>query len=189
VKELQWLLSRRSSKVFGPGEVSDEAVRHVLVAALHAPDHGLLRPLRFVVFKGEGRARFGDALVAAVRERDGHLDPAVAEKQRAKAFIAPVFIALIASPKPSPKVHRWEQLAAASSAGYAMLLAAHALGLGAMWKSTPLRDFPAVRQVLGLAEGEEFLGWVNLGQLPPVTGTVPPKPPVDLDALVTEVTT
>jgi nitroreductase len=186
VNALDWMLSRRSSKVFGEGDVDEESVRQVLLAAVNAPDHGLLRPWRFVVFRGEGRARFGEALVAGAGEQ-GLVDDVRAAKQRSKAFVAPVFIALVASPKESPKVHRWEQLAAAASAGYAMLLAAHAVGLGAMWKSTPLRDTAAVRELLNLTEQEEFLGWVNLGPLPPPSSTVPPKPPVDLEDLVTEI--
>ncbi len=185
---LDWLKSRRSSKIFGDGDVSEQAVRRILHFATGAPDHGLLRPWRFVVFRGAGRDRFGEALVEAARGRDANLDIGKAERLHAKALIAPVFIALVASPKPSPKVERWEQLASAASVGYALLLGAHALDLAAMWKSTPLRDEPAVRRVLSLTPDEEFLGWVNLGQpLGPDAGTVPPKPPVDLAELVTEV--
>ena len=67
---------------------------------------------------------------------------AVVAKMRGKAFAAPCTVAVIAAPRPS-NVPVWEQVASASCTGYAMVLAATALGLGRCGRarrcSTPSR--------------------------------------------------
>jgi nitroreductase len=72
-------------------------------------------------------------------------------------------VVVIASPKPSPKVPEWEQVVSASCTGYALVLAAHALGVGAVWKSAHVLDGAALQAAFGLTEGERVLGWINLG--------------------------
>ena len=59
-------------------------------------------------------------------------------KLHGKAFVAPTFVVIVSSPK-AGNVARWEQEASAAAAGYAMALAAHLLGVGAIWKSAPMR--------------------------------------------------
>ena len=72
------------------------------------------------------------------------------EKLRQKAFLAPSQLVLIFTPRPI-KIPVWEQQVTASCAGYAVTLAAHALGLGAIWKSSPFLDGARIREVLGEA--------------------------------------
>ena len=50
-----------------PDEV---ALRRILAAALRAPDHGRLRPWRFISILGEGRHRLGEVFVSALQRRD-----------------------------------------------------------------------------------------------------------------------
>ena len=66
-------------------------------------------------------------------------------KMRGKAFAAPCTVAVIASPDPSSNVPVWEQVASASCTGYAIVLAASALGLGAVWKSAAVLETEPVR--------------------------------------------
>lgn len=166
---LEALLQRRSVKRFTDQEPSLEQIELVLQAAATVPDHGELRPYRFVVSRGKGRARFGDALAAAALERDSSLGEKIQEKLRDKAFAAPVQILIVYSPKPGMKIPEWEQKITASCTGYAITLAASLLGLGAIWKSAPILEGKALRDELAMTEGEELLGWVNLG--------VPADPP------------
>ncbi len=142
----------------------DSALAQILEAATTVPDHGGLRPWRFAVVRGDGRDRFGDALVAGLLELrgDGVPDAAVA-KMRGKAFAAPCAVVLIASPRVESNVPEWEQVASASCTGYAVVLGATALGLGAVWKSAAVLDTEPVRTLFGVAEHERLLGWVNLG--------------------------
>jgi nitroreductase len=162
---------------------TDEELESLLRAATAVPDHGGLRPWRFLVVTGDARHRLGDAL-AADRAATRDAPAAAIEKARAKAFAAPCLIVVIASPNLASNVPEWEQIASAACCGYAMVLAAAALGLGAVWKSTPLRDGPAVRAMCAMTEGEQLLGWINAGSH---AGTVETelRSPADIAALTT----
>ncbi len=163
-ESLRLMLERRSVPNVAEPAPTDEQLRAILAAATTVPDHGQLRPWRFVVVAGAARDVFGDALVASAQERAASPLPAAAtDKLRGTAYVAPLLVAVIASPKPSPKVPEWEQIASASCTGYALVLAAHALGVGAVWKSASVLDGTALRAAFGLIDGERLLGWINLG--------------------------
>lgn len=137
----------------------------ILSVATTVPDHGGLRPWRFVVIQGHGRDAFGDALVAGLfAERGAGLPEAVVTKMRSKAFAAPCQIMLVAAPVEGSNVPVWEQVASASCTGYAIVLAATAVGLGAIWKSAQVLHAEPVRKLFGVTGGEQLLGWVNLGK-------------------------
>ena len=75
-------------------------------------------------------------------------------------------VSALVGPAPTPqeiRVPRWERVASAACVGYTITLAAHQLGLGAMWKSIPFVTGSALRTVLDMAPDDEFLGWVNIG--------------------------
>jgi nitroreductase len=147
------------------GPAPDErTLAQILEAATTVPDHGGLRPWRFAVIRGEGRDRFAEALVAGLVQRQGEevLEGALA-KMRGKAYAAPCAVMLIASPRLESNVPEWEQVVSASCTGYAVVLGATALGLGAVWKSASVLDTEPVRALFGAAPHERLLGWVNLG--------------------------
>lgn len=174
---LSWLSSRRSvSQLVEPGP-SDAQLRQIFESALTVPDHGMLRPFRFVVVRGEARGAFGDALSAAGVEVNPEMPDAVRTKLREKALMAPAQLVVLFSPKEGTKIPHWEQEVTAGCAGYAVTLAAHAVGLGAIWKSSPFMDGRRLRDVLGAKDGEKMLGWVNLGT--PMRDTQPPRRPED----------
>ena len=148
-------------------------------AAATSPDHGNLRPWRLVYVEGEARARFGDALADAGLSINPELPESLQVKLRSKAFVGPALLVIVASLRPEAKVDVWEQQATAACAGFAVVLAAEALGLGAVWKSAPFRDGPELRRLLDLGEHELLLGWVNVGQH--ATGrALSPRPVEDL---------
>ncbi len=165
----------------------DRTLSRVLATAMTVPDHGGLRPWRFAVVSGAGRERFATALVAGLHELRGQdLPEAVVAKMHGKAFAAPCAVVLISSPDTASNVPVWEQVISASCTGYAVVLAATALGLGAVWKSAAVLESGPVRSLFELQPDERLLGWVNLGDPAPLgpRGTRPERP-VDLDALVT----
>ncbi|WP_437959128.1 nitroreductase [Sorangium sp. So ce119] len=173
---LDLVVGRRSAGALAEPGPSAEQLERILLAAGAVPDHGLLRPFRFVVAEGDGRARFGDALAASAAEHAPGMPEKKLESVRAKAFRSPTVVALIASPKPG-KIALWEQSATAACAGYAIVLAAHALGVGAVWKSVPFTKGRALAEALGLRDDEEMLGWIHLGT--PVRDEPPaPRPPL-----------
>jgi nitroreductase len=160
---LAGLLHRQSASSLVEPAPSAAELEQVLQAAATVPDHGRLRPYRFIVVSGAGREHFGNALAAAGVEAQPDLPVDKQEKLKKKAFAAPAQIVLIASLKDSPKIPEWEQMVAASCTGFAIVLAAHALGLGAVWKSTAFPDGRELKALFGLSPSERTLGWVNIG--------------------------
>jgi nitroreductase len=167
----------------------DETLARILRTATTVPDHGGLRPWRFAVLTGTGQDRFADALEAGLYELRGpDQSQAVVAKMRKKAHAAPCAVALIASTHPESNVPVWEQVASASCTGYAIVLAAAALGYGAIWKSAAVVDAGPVRELFRLDEHERLLGWVNIGPPgQPGRKRESGQAPVDLSALVTVV--
>jgi nitroreductase len=157
------LLTRRSTAALFPPAPTAAEIEAILQVGTSVPDHGSLRPWRFVVVAGDARAAFGDALANAALEHQPGLDESTLDRIRSKAFVAPALIAVAARVDTSSKVPVWEQVASASCAGYALALAAHQLGLGAIWKSAPTHEGVAIEKLLDLSPDDRFLGWVNLG--------------------------
>jgi nitroreductase len=117
-------------------------------AALRAPDHGQLRPWRFLTVQGDARERLGEVFVEAL----GLRQPDAAE-----------VLVVIARVLPHPKIPDSEQVLAAACAAHGVLLAAHAQGLGAVWRTGEFAYDRHVAQQLGLAENEQVLGFIYLG--------------------------
>ncbi|HRE00526.1 MAG TPA: nitroreductase [Ilumatobacteraceae bacterium] len=160
------LLTRQSIVKVTDQAPDDDQIEAILRAAVTVPDHGAVRPWRLVVVSGDARHAFGNALSAAGQQARVDMPDQVLERLRSKAFVAPALIAVVARIVPESGIDVWEQVASAACAGYAITLAAHQLGLGAVWKSSPFRDGAELRRVLDMGEHDEFLGWVNLGGIP-----------------------
>ncbi|HLI37282.1 MAG TPA: nitroreductase family protein, partial [Streptosporangiaceae bacterium] len=101
--------------------------------------------------------------------------------ERAKPMRAPVIIAVVCLAGADEKVPRHERLASAAAATQNMLLAATALGYGAMWRTGWPAGDPHVKTALGLAGGDDIVGFVYLGTAPP--GRQPPPGRRDPDGL------
>jgi nitroreductase len=180
------LLDRRSTAALVEPAPSPAQIDIILRAATTAPDHGRIRPWRFVVVTGDARNAFADALEDGGLTRDPTIPDRTRERLRSKAFVAPTLVAVVAAPRPA-KVERWEQIVSAGCTGYAMVLAAHALGLGAIWKSVPFRTGPTLRAMFAMGDDDELLGWVLLGTpADPATTTGRPEP--DLTGLAFHLT-
>ncbi|CAN5866580.1 nitroreductase family protein [soil metagenome] len=175
--QIDFLSGRRSApgNLAEPGPTRAQLDR-MLQATGTVPDHGAMRPFRLVVIEGEGRTAFGDALAKGAAERKPEAPPGAFDKMKNKAFRSPTIIAIIASPKPG-KAEVWEQKATAACAGYAITLAAHAMGVGAVWKSVPFTRGTALAQLFDLTEGEEVLGFIHLGTH--TDEPLEPRPPID----------
>jgi nitroreductase len=185
---LELLLARRSAPALVEPPPSEAELETILHAATTVPDHGTLRPWRFVVVTGDARKRFGDALAASVRQARPDSPPEALVKPRLKAFVAPLFVVIVFSPRDDGKTPEWEQMISAGLTGYAMLLAAEALGLAAGWKSSHHLKGDDLRELLHLGPDERILGWINLGHMPDkVAAGLAEKPRelVPLDQVVT----
>lgn len=132
-------------------------------AALRAPDHGQLRPWRFLTVEGAAREQLGELFARAQLARDPAAPAAVIDKARAMPLRAPLLVVAIACLKAHPKVPDSEQLLAAGCAVHGLLLAAHAQGIGAIWRTGELSYDATVHAGLSLADNERIIGFVYLG--------------------------
>ena len=104
-------------------------------------------------------------------------------KARAMPLRAPLLVAVIASPKPHFKVPESEQILSAGCAAHAIVIAAHALGLGAIWRSGDLSHDPVVKAGLGVAEREQIIGFIYLGRVEGERRTPPELDPAQFVAV------
>lgn len=176
---------RRSVGAVTNEPVGRETIEQLLEAGNWAPSHHATEPWRFYVMTGDGRnvlaEAYADIAIEQAKALGETIDPdSVREKQRAKAFRAPVVIAVAASPSDAPKVDRREELAAAHAAVQNMLLVAHALGLGAIWRSGEPMYHPRMKQAFHLRDGDEmvallYVGWPKQTRLPGKRGPAAAK--------------
>ncbi|KJK15618.1 nitroreductase family protein [Pseudomonas sp. 2(2015)] len=131
-------------------------------AALRAPDHGQLRPWRFLTVEGEARAKLGELLAEAVK-LNGETGQAALDKVRAMPLRAPLLVVVVARLQDHFKVPQSEQRLAAGCAAHGILLAAHAQGIGAVWRTGELSYSKHVAKGLGLADNEEIIAFLYLG--------------------------
>lgn len=177
------LLTRRSGSakaMTGPGPDAWQ-LHTILTAAARVPDHGKLFPWRFVVFEGEGRARFGEALAECLQATEEATQDRLA-LERGRFLRAPVVVGVISRVREGIPIPAWEQQMSAGAVCQTLLIAATALGFVANW----LTEWPAydacVAERLGLQQGERVAGFVYIG-----TAAVALEERVrpDLDKLVT----
>lgn len=135
----------------------------IFKAALRAPDHAGLKPFRFLTVEGEARRALGALFLRAGLADDPGLVEGRRQKLQHMALRAPLLVLVIARLCEHPKVPRGEQRLAAGAAAQNMLLAAHALGLGAMWRTGEMAYHPQVLEGLGLGADEELIGYLYLG--------------------------
>ena len=138
-------------------------LQRMLASAVRVPDHGKRVPFRFLRIAGDARHRLGEFLAHRSRERDHTASDAQVDKDRQRFSHAPLIIAVIASPTPSPKVPEQEQLMTAGCVCFALLQAAQALGFGAQWLTAWMAFDPAVHAHLGLAAHEGIAGFIHIG--------------------------
>ncbi|MFF2885603.1 nitroreductase [Paenibacillus sp. NPDC057967] len=178
---LEAIRGRRSIGRLKQDAVEREVLEAILEAASWAPSHHNTQPWRFVVMTGEGRSTLGEGYArigaANAPELKGEELEERLRKERLKAYRSPVVIAAICSPGDDPRAVREEELAAAQVAVQNLLLAAHAYGLGAIWRSgAPMFD-PRMKEAFELREDEELVAFIYLGY-PDMTPPEPKRTPI-----------
>jgi len=158
-----------------------EQLERILAAGASAPDHGRLRPWRFIVIRGEARHRLGNTFADALLKRQPDAPQAALEQERTRPLRAPLLIAVAARLDPEhPKIPEIEQILSTGAAVQNILLAAHAQGFGAKWLTGPNAYDEHVRAALGLAASDRLVGFVHLGTVEGAPPAVPHADPRDL---------
>ena len=192
---LRLVRERRSIRSFRDDPVDPGLIDRILEAARWAPSGGNRQPWRFaVVTSPEVRRQMGEAVQNAVDAYKAKLAPERASGYSAylDAFgqpsEAPVVIGVFYRPggrlltaglrpelRDDPDAAAPAEVGALASASAAiqnLLLAAHALGLGACWMTGPLLAAPALCGLCGVPEGWKLCALVPVGH-----PTHQPEPP------------
>jgi len=166
---------RHSVKVVKPEPLPREMIEALLSAAVQAPNHHHVRPWRFVVLTGAARERLGAVMAASQARRRPDLPPETFSKTGLLPLRAPVVIAVGVDNPTDPKIIETENLSAASAACQNILLAAHSMGLGAMWRTGEWASDVDVKRFLGLAPDQYIAAFLYIGW-PEAAIDYPPRP-------------
>jgi len=167
--------ARRSSAKISAADVAPEMIIQLLDAAVCTPVHYQTNPWRFLVIRGEGRKKLGEVmenrLVKTMTNPEEPKNIAQREKMREKPFRAPVIIAVGAAKSDCAKALMKEDVASVNAACQNILLAAHELGLSAIWRTGSFTYDPVTSAALGFEVDTELAGFIYLGHplkaLPP----------------------
>lgn len=175
---LSWLLSRRSVRRFTKKNVPSVLVEKILEAAIQAPSAHNRQPARFVVIqKIETKRRLAEAMGGEFLQdllQDGVPEAeakGIVARSRQRITEAPTVILVClesGSLDEYPDQKRQEAEYKMAVQGVAMsaenlLLAAHTLGLGAVWLCAPLFTPETVGKTLLLPDSWEPQGLILLG--------------------------
>ncbi|MGA7328931.1 MAG: nitroreductase [Rhodomicrobium sp.] len=143
---------------------SPSELRLIIETGLAAPDHGNLRRWRMVAIPWPMRATLAAVFEAAKLEETPAASAEDRQKSRAKAWNAPLLLAVLFEPDGNhPVVPVDEQLLALGAALQNMLLAAHALGYGAMITSGRKIRTEALQSAFVRSPSEELMAFVSFG--------------------------
>lgn len=155
--------TRHSVKKMKADAAPRDLIEKLLAAGNDAPNHHRVRPWRFFVLTGDSRARLGDVMAASQRDRLPDLPPEGADKTRALPLRAPVLIAVGVDAPNEERIIEVENICAAAAACQNILLAAHALGLGAIWRSGEWARDAKVKGFFGLSPEQHLIAFLYIG--------------------------
>ena len=111
---------------------SAEEMETLFQCAFRAPDHGRLRPWRFLTIEGTAREKLGELFVAVKKQQGSELTEKEENKLLKNPFRAPMIVVAITHLQGHPKAPEIEQKLTVGAAVQNMMNGAHAMGYGAM---------------------------------------------------------
>jgi nitroreductase len=142
-------------------------------AAFRAPDHGRLRPWRFVEARDEQRQALGHVLAEAMLLAQPELTEAQIDKLVNGPLRAPLVIVCYAHLTEHAKVPASEQLLATGCAVYGLSMALRALGFGSVWRTGDPCYTPTVHRALGLGAEDQLVAFLYVGTATTADKSVP----------------
>lgn len=172
-----YLSTRRSIPAFqmmepGPGK---SEIEEMLKLASRVPDHGKLAPWRFIVFRGEERARISAELAKMALAAKPDLSAEMIAVENSRLTRTPVVIAVVSTAAPHFKIPEWEQIMSAGAVCLNLLMAANALGYSSNWLTEWFAFDEKAYPLLGVKPGEKIAGFIHIGS-PQVPPTERPRP-------------
>ena len=159
--------TRRSVPILKDKTVPSELIEQIIEAGTYAPNHFRTEPWRFFVLSGEGRKKLGDVFGEITKSELEDLESEVSQKKIERSqnnpLRSPTIIAVGVEPSDRNNVILKEEFAAVNAGVQNMLLTAHALGLGAIWRTGAICYHPKVTEFFGLSEHGEIIAFIYLG--------------------------
>ena len=150
-------------RLVAPGPDAAQA-QQILAAAASAPDHGQLRPWRFVIVPAVARAALARAFGVALQERDPQATPEQVAQAQEKAHRAPFLMLVVVDAQcGDPGIDLQERTISTGCAVQNMLLVATALGYGSALTSGKALKSGVLRTLFGLAPAEHALCFISMG--------------------------
>lgn len=177
---LDFIKSRRSIGNLVAPAPNREQVEQAIEVALSAPDHKDLNPYRFIVLENQALNTLGTALKNAAMAQ-GETDEKTLAKAENMPLRAPMIIACVTDFKPHDKVPHWEQIAASSCAVQNLLLALSAQGFATVWRTGPLANAPAIKQLFNVTADNQVIAFVYVGT---AVSTMPPRSKIDVTPFI-----
>jgi nitroreductase len=163
---LELITSRHNTsprRLVAPGP-TDTQVLNMFTAAAAAPDHGEIRPWRFVLVPENKRVLLASVFGQALLDRDVNATAEQVEAAREKAYRAPFLTLAIARLGPSePSIDPLERMVSVGAAIQNFLLYAHSLGFGGSLTSGQAMHSEPLRQLFQMGEGEQAVCCINVG--------------------------
>lgn len=151
---LNFLLSRASTDALVLPAPEGAQLARILSAGLCAPDHGKIRPWRYVVISDAAakgtKLAFAHKIMEAVARQEPDLPEKKKEKRLHRFASAPAIIALGMALEPEHKTPIWEQKMSIGAGAMNILNALHMEGFGGVWISGPFCEDPFLAENLGL---------------------------------------
>jgi len=174
---LNVILSRRSIRRFKPDPVPDDLVEKILEAGIRAPTAGGCEQWLFIVVKSEERKRRIHELLLEAHKKYAvevaGMPPDKVEKWmtriREGMYFAPLYIVAYLDlrrrcfTEAYRDYEKLEALKSLSAAVENIILAAHALGLGAVWLGVPVLMADEFNKALEPPPGAELHSIIALG--------------------------
>lgn len=159
--------TRRSKPLVSDKAVPIELIEQVIEAGTYAPNHFRTEPWRFFVLTGDGRAKLGKVFgeIIGARQDDPTSEESLKKIERVQKnpLRSPIVIAVGVEPTEKHNVIPQEEHAAVHAAIQNMLLTAHALGLGAIWRTGSICYNPKITKFFDLSEDGEVVAFIYLG--------------------------
>ncbi|GAN87142.1 nitroreductase [Komagataeibacter intermedius] len=160
---LDLLLSRFSTDALMEPAPTGDVLHAILSTAMRAPDHGKLRPWRYVLVRGDARSEVAQRVVASMKRLDPDVDPAKIEKRQSRFSTMPLVIVLGMHLRPEHKIPLIEQELAVGAAAMNILNALHATGFGGVWVSGDVAYDPELAAELGFRAPHRLAGFLFVG--------------------------
>lgn len=146
-----------------PGPSSGQ-INDMFTAAAAAPDHGEIRPWRFVLVPPDKRHLLADVFAKALIDRDANATDEQVASAREKAFRAPFLALAIARLGPAePDIDPLERMVSMGAAIQNFLLCAHSMGFGSGLTSGQAMRSEPLRQLFQVSDGEQAVCCINVG--------------------------